>query len=57
MKVGALADYLRTQHSEATSLDVVKAALESLHELDTNDGHVIALASKDNNDVWKALRI
>jgi hypothetical protein len=57
MTVDALTDFVRSEHGEATSVDVVKAVLESLHEVDANDGHLITLASKDTSGVWKALRI
>ena len=57
MKADALADYLKSEPGLANSPEVVGAALESLHEMDTNDGRVIALASQDSHGGWKALKV
>ena len=56
-KADALCRHMRDGHGESVSLDVVTATLASLHELDTNDGRVIALAARDEHGVWRALRI
>jgi hypothetical protein len=42
---------------EDLSPDKVTSTLESLTEIELNDGQIIALASKDVDQLWKALKI
>ena len=57
MKREDLLGHIKTESGDPMSMDVLTATLESLAGVDVADGHILALASKDSNNVWKALRI
>jgi hypothetical protein len=56
MPVTALAESLQKAGKNLTQ-DDVGAVLQSLAEIELNDGSIITLASKDGNGYWKALKI
>jgi hypothetical protein len=56
MLLAALADTLQKAGKNLTEDDVA-AVLESLAEIELNDGSIITLASKDHNGYWKPLKI
>lgn len=57
MKEDAVIGHLKDEQAGGPAPEVVKAVLESLREVDADDGHLLALAARDGNGVWKALRI
>jgi hypothetical protein len=45
------------KHGKDLSADALVSTLESLTEIELNDGRIIALASQNANAVWRALKI
>ncbi|HYR85656.1 MAG TPA: hypothetical protein VE422_16320 [Terriglobia bacterium] len=56
MTLIALADCLKKAGKDLTQEDVA-STLESLSEIELNNGQIIKLASKDAKEHWKALKI
>ena len=56
MLLAALAESLQKAGKNLTQ-DDVGSVLQSLAEIELNDGSIITLASKDANGYWKALKI
>ncbi|MGB6688602.1 MAG: hypothetical protein WBE76_12245 [Terracidiphilus sp.] len=56
MTLAALADCLKKAGIDLTQDDVA-STLESLAEIELNDGQIVTLASRDASEHWKALRI
>ena len=56
LTLAALVDSLKKSGEDFTQQDVT-STLDSLSEIELNDGQIIKLVSKDSNEYWKALKI